>query len=56
MVQLVCGNEFCIYQKKGTCILESITLDVQGTCLDCIYVRIEKDALNTLKEKSLNKL
>ena len=53
MIQLSCENEFCIYQKQGTCILESVRLDIQGNCVDCIYIDVEEDALNTLKEKLL---
>ena len=56
MVQLSCENEFCIYQKQGNCILDSVCLDTQGNCMDCIYVNIEDDNLNNLKEKLLGKL
>lgn len=53
MARLSCENEFCIYQKQGTCILESVQLDIQGNCVDCIYINVEKDTLNNLKEKLL---
>ncbi len=53
MIQLSCENEFCIYQKQGTCILESVRLDIQGNCVDCIYIDVEEDTLNNLKEKLL---
>ncbi len=53
MIQLSCENEFCIYQKQGTCILESVRLDIQGSCVDCIYIDVEEDTLNNLKEKLL---
>jgi len=56
MVKLFCDNEFCIYQKQGKCILESVHLDIQGNCADCIYVRIKEDTLNHLKDKLLNHL
>lgn len=56
MAVLACENEFCIYQKQGNCILESIQLDIQGNCVDCIYVNIEEDALNDLKERLLRNL
>ncbi len=56
MIQLLCENEFCIYQKHGTCVLESVHLDIQGNCRDCIYVRVEEDALNNLKEALLTDL
>lgn len=56
MTGLTCENEFCIYQKQGVCILNSVQLDMQGTCTDCIYINVEKDALNNLKEKLLKEL
>lgn len=56
MTQLSCENEFCIYQKQGTCILESVQLDIQGNCLNCIYVDVKKDTLNNLKERLLRTL
>lgn len=53
MTGLFCENEFCIYQKQGMCILEKVQLDIQGNCVDCIYINVEKDMLNTLKENLL---
>ena len=54
MTELSCQNEFCIYQKKGTCILEKIQLDIQGNCTDCIYISVKEETLNNLKEKHLS--
>ena len=56
MTGLSCENEFCIYQKQGNCILESVRLDIQGNCTDCIYINVEADTLNKLKEKLLRDL
>lgn len=56
MTGLSCANEFCIYQKQGTCILENVQLDTQGNCVDCIYINVEENTLNNLKEKLLKKL
>ena len=56
MIRLSCENEFCIYQKQGTCVLESVQLDIQGNCVDCIYINVEKDTLNKLKEALLKDL
>ena len=56
MNQLSCQNEFCIYQKQGNCILNSVSLDIQGNCLDCVYINIEEESLNDLKEKQLKNL
>ena len=56
MTQLSCENEFCIYQKQGHCILNSVNLDIQGNCLECIYVDIDEETLNNMKEKKLKDL
>ena len=56
MIQLSCENEFCIYQKQGNCILKRVNLDIQGNCLDCIYINIDEAALNNMKEKLLKDL
>ncbi len=53
MTRLSCENEFCIYQKEGSCTLASVQIDIQGNCTDCIYVNIEEDTLINLKEKLL---
>ncbi len=56
MARLSCENEFCVYQKQGDCVLESVQLDIQGNCVDCVYINIEKDTLKNLKEKLLREL
>lgn len=48
-----CENYFCVYQKDGKCILDSISLDTQGSCLSCIYVNIDDDVLEKEKAKYL---
>ncbi len=44
-----CENYFCIYENKGICILDIIELDIQGQCKECIYVSIEENELQYLK-------
>ena len=44
-----CENIFCIYYKKGRCKLKEVTLDIQGKCNDCVYVEIEEDELERLR-------
>ena len=56
MTGLSCENEFCIYQKQGNCILENVHLDIQGNCIECIYINVEQDILNNLKKKLLREL
>lgn len=35
---MFCENEFCIYQENRQCILDKISLDIQGRCKECIYI------------------
>lgn len=56
MCQLSCENKFCIYQKQGNCALESVKLDIQGNCIDCIYINVEENTLNNMKEETLTNL
>ncbi len=46
-----CENEYCIYNKEYKCILDEITLDIQGKCIECIYVDIPSQQLEKLKEE-----
>lgn len=50
-----CENYFCVYEKDCKCILDSISLDVQGSCLSCVYVNIDDDILQRQKNKFLIK-
>ena len=56
MTKLSCDNKFCIYQKQETCILEKVELDTGGNCVDCIYINVEENTLNGLKETLLKNL
>ena len=40
-----CENIFCIYFSNKKCILDEISLDIQGTCENCIYVDIDEEVL-----------
>ena len=51
-----CENYFCIYESKGSCILKEISLDVTGTCNDCIYPPINRELLNKEKRSLIRKL
>ena len=46
-----CENCFCIYEENGFCRLESVELDIQGQCKECIYLSIDENILKKLKEK-----
>lgn len=36
--------------------MENVQLDIQGNCVDCIYINVKEDTLNNLKEKLLKDL
>ncbi len=50
-----CGNIFCIYWNDNECSLDSISLDVQGICEECIYVDIDKAELKRHRDDLLIK-
>lgn len=51
-----CENEFCIYENNGLCILDKISLDVQGSCKNCIYVNFDDNELKKIKKNTLIEL
>ena len=51
-----CENLFCVYSQKGHCILDEISLDIQGSCTNCIYIDIESEYLDCERKKLLNEL
>lgn len=50
-----CENSFCVYWLKENCILEKITLDIQGNCQDCVYINIDENTLQKERIKVLQK-
>ncbi len=54
-VTMNCENYLCIYQKRGVCILNSITPDVQGHCEECIYISPKPKELENQKQKILER-
>ena len=52
---MVCLNEFCIYQKENNCLLDTVELDSNGHCQECIYPNIPPQILEYEKEKLRNK-
>lgn len=52
---MLCKNIFCIYWKENNCILDEISLDIQGNCEDCIYVEIENSRLEVMRKTLLQK-
>ncbi len=52
VIDMNCENCFCIYQYSGVCRLDRIELDIQGKCTSCIYLDIDEQALEHIKENS----
>ena len=48
-----CENYLCVYQKENECILKEINLDVQGQCMECIYVNLDEYVLDSAKKAAL---
>ena len=40
------------YWQQGFCVLDRVTLDIQGHCNECEYVIPEEGELNALRMKS----
>ena len=51
-----CENYFCIYQKNGECVFDSIEIDIQGSCKDCIYINVDEEKLQLYKDIEREKL
>ena len=51
-----CGNTFCIYWKDGNCVLKNIELDIQGSCISCIYVDLDEEMLRKMRTETINRL
>lgn len=44
-----CDNTYCIYQENNACLLDRISVNGIGQCLDCILVTIDPDTLEKMK-------
>ena len=50
-----CDNVFCIYWSIGRCSIDEISLDIRGSCRDCIYVDIEDEYLRKRRDNILKR-
>ena len=48
-----CENIFCVYWRGRECLLDNITLDIQGKCECCVYVDIDDNVLREQRKKQL---
>ena len=51
-----CENNYCIYSKDDSCILNSVSIDSLGMCDDCIIISLDEDFLKAEKTRQLNEL
>lgn len=51
-----CENFLCVYNDKNKCTLKNISLDITGTCRECIYPEIPREILDKLKKTTLEHL
>lgn len=51
-----CENYYCVYWFEDTCILNEISLDIQGNCRECILVDVEESVLKKARDKYIDKL
>lgn len=56
MHDLRCENYFCVYWVNGACELDSVELDVQGSCESCIYATFTEDELERARISTLERL
>lgn len=47
---MLCENLFCIYWSNDECVLDNISLDIQGSCTSCIYVNIDESILKSQRK------
>ncbi len=51
-----CEFDYCIYNQNKTCILQNIQINDLGMCDQRIIVSINRNALETMKQKQLNEI
>ena len=50
---MTCEVEYCIYNKRRTCILERIEITAMGTCDSCELVEVPKEIIHKSKVRRL---
>ena len=53
---ICCENNFFLYWQDDTCLLENISLSLQGVCQSCVCVDIGGSLLDALRQKQLERL
>lgn len=50
---MYCEQKFCIYNHENECVLTEISINSLGMCDDALWININTNLLNRLKEKQL---
>lgn len=53
---LACGNQLCAYWSDDACILGKVSLDEQGSCIDCMTVELSEEFLARKRKELLEEL
>jgi len=48
-----CENLYCVYWTESGCMLDEISLDLQGRCYECIYVSVTEEVMAKGRKKVL---
>ncbi len=48
-----CGNKFCIYNRRGHCFREEVSLNNVGMCNDCVWVRVGERTLDIWRNEQV---
>ena len=54
--RMECRNELCIYQQRGKCLLDEITVNEAGDCESCIMVSLPEKTLARRKKEMRDRL
>lgn len=51
MIALKCELEYCVYNKRSTCVLDEIEVNTLGMCALCTTLSFDADFLEREKER-----
>ena len=55
VIKMICENRFCLYQENNVCQVSNIELDITGLCRTCVYVDIDENKLNKMKDDQIKR-
>ena len=53
---MICDFDYCVYNKKFTCILDRIQINSLGMCEQCEIVTVPRGNLEKYKKKRLEEI